>query len=267
MQLVDSHCHINFESLAVDIPGILARARDNQIDYMLCVSVCLEDYPEVAALAVAHKHIFASVGVHPNYQDCQEPTVEELIELATDSNVVAIGETGLDYFRSGGDITWQKQRFERHIEVAKSLDKPLIIHTRQAARDTMDMLESLDASSCKGVMHCFSEDWETACRALDIGFYISFSGIVTFKNAESLRQIARKIPADRILVETDAPYLAPVPFRGKTNEPSFVRYTAEFLAELRGQPLEEFALQTTENFFALFSYAKRSFVDESTVKG
>ena len=258
MQLVDSHCHINFDPLAKDLAGVLERARDNHVDYMLCVSVCLEDYPEVAALAARHEHIFASVGVHPNYHDCHEPSSAELIDLARHEDVVAVGETGLDYFRSEGDLTWQRERFERHIEAAKIVGKPLIIHTRQAKQDTMDILERSGADSCGGVMHCFSEDWETAKRALDIGFYLSFSGIVTFKNSETLREVAKKAPADRILVETDAPYLAPVPLRGKTNEPSFVVHTARCVADLRSIALDELTRRTTDNFFALFTGAKRS---------
>lgn len=258
MQLVDSHCHINFDPLCQDTAGILERARGNGVDYLLCVSVCLEDYPQVASLAAGYPNIFSSVGVHPNYRDCHEPTVAELTGLAAPPGVVAVGETGLDYFRSEQGADWQKQRFENHIEAAKAVGKPLIIHTRSAAGDTMDMLESLDAASCRGVMHCFSEDWATARRALDIGFYISFSGIVTFRNAESLRSVAARVPDDRILVETDAPYLAPVPFRGKTNEPSMVRYTAECLAGLRNTALADFAYRTTENFFTLFSAADRA---------
>ncbi len=258
MQLVDSHCHINFEPLGEDTAGILQRAHDNSVDYLLCVSVCLEDYPDVASLAADYPNIFSSVGVHPNYRDCHEPTVPELTSLAENSRVVAVGETGLDYFRSEQGTDWQKKRFENHIEAAKIAGKPLIIHTRSAAGDTMDMLESLDAASCRGVMHCFSEDWATARRALDIGFYISFSGIVTFRNAETLRSVAAKVPDDRILVETDAPYLAPVPCRGKTNEPALVRYTAECLADLRKTPFADFAHRTTENFFTLFSSADRA---------
>ncbi len=257
MQLVDSHCHINFDPLADDLAGILERAHGNHVDYMLCVSVCLEEYPQIAEMALGHEHIFASVGVHPNYRDCHEPSTAELVNLAEHENVIAVGETGLDYFRSDGDLTWQRERFERHIEAAKSVGKPLIIHTREARHDTMNILESTGAVSCGGVMHCFSEDWETAKRALDIGFYISFSGIVTFKNADMLRGVAKKMPMDRILVETDAPYLAPVPHRGKINEPSFVVHTAECVADLRGVSLDELAEQTTENFFRLFAGAKR----------
>jgi TatD DNase family protein len=257
MQLVDSHCHINFEPLNEDIEGLLARAQSNGVAYLLCVAVNLEDYPQIEQLAARHKNIFSSVGVHPNTTNCHEPDSGELVALADNPDVVAIGETGLDYFRSSGDLEWQRNRFEHHIEAARTCNKPLIIHTRGAAGDTMDILESRDASSCGGVMHCFSEDWDTAKRALDIGFYISFSGIVTFNSAQALREVAEKVPMDRILVETDAPYLAPVPFRGKTNEPSFVLHTAEKLAQLQGVSTETFAQQTTRNFFTLFEGAVR----------
>jgi len=220
---------------------------------MLCVSVNLEDFPEVLALAQQHAHIFASVGVHPCYQDVKEPTADELIDIAQDSNIVAIGETGLDYFRvENQDMTWQQNRFVNHIHAAKSVNKPLIIHTRSAADDTMRMLKEEGADECRGVMHCFAEDWEVAKKALDLGFFISLSGIVTFKSAEAVQDVAKKCPLDRILVETDSPYLAPVPLRGKMNEPAFVRHTAQFVADLRGISLEELAFATTENFFDLF---------------
>ena len=257
MQLVDSHCHINFDPLADDLDGLMDRARHNNVDYMLCVSVNLEDYPQIEALSATHPHIFSSVGVHPNSTECKDPSCDELVGLAANPKVVAIGETGLDYYRSEGEVDWQRQRFFNHIEAAKVSRKPLIIHTRAAANDTMEMLENHDAESCGGVMHCFGEDWSTAKRALDIGFYISFSGILTFKSAESLRDVARKVPMDRILVETDAPYLAPVPVRGKINEPCYVRHTAEMLSNIRDVPLEELAAATTDNFFHLFSSATR----------
>ena len=260
MQIVDSHCHINFEPLADDLDGILQRARDNAVSHMLCVAVNLEEFPQVLSIARNHPHIFASVGVHPCYTDCEEPTTEQLVALADDEDIVAIGETGLDYFRTKGDpagkeMDWQRERFVRHIDAAKLAQKPLIIHTRSAADDTMDILKDQCAGQAGGVMHCFAEDWRTAEKALDIGFYISFSGIVTFRNAEQLREVAHRVPIDRILVETDSPYLAPVPMRGKTNEPSYVRHTAEFVAELRGLALESLAEKTTENFFRLFSTA------------
>lgn len=225
---------------------------------MLCVSVNLEDFPEVKSLAEQFDHVFASVGVHPCYQDVQEPTIELLIELGSDKRIVAIGETGLDYFRTEGeDMAWQHQRFRNHIAAGRALNKPLIIHTRAAADDTMRMLKEEGADECRGVMHCFAENWDVAKKALDLGFYISFSGIVTFKSATEVQEVAKKCPADRILVETDAPYLAPVPHRGKLNEPAYVAHTAQFVADLKGIPQEEFAATTTDNFFNLFTHALR----------
>ena len=258
MQLVDSHCHIDFAPLADELPQVLARAADNEVAYLLCVAVNLEDYPRIAQLAARHANIFASVGVHPNHTDGREPDADELIALASEPNVVAIGETGLDYFRCEERPAWQRRRFENHIVAAKQTGKPLIIHTRAAAADTMAMLEDLHAGEVGGVMHCFAEDWATAERALALGFYISFSGIVTFKNAGELKQVARQTPLARMLIETDAPYLAPVPMRGKVNEPAFVRHTAACIAELRGDSLANIAAATTRNFFNLFSFARRT---------
>jgi len=253
MQIVDSHCHINFDELYQRLPDLLSNAKLNDVSHMLCVSVNLEDFPEVKALSDQYEHIFASVGVHPCYEDVREPSVEELIEVGQDQNIVAIGETGLDYFRiEDKDMTWQRNRFKRHIAAAKSVNKPLIIHTRSAAEDTMRILKEEGADQCRGVMHCFAEDWDVAKKALDLGFYISFSGIVTFKSATSVQEVARKCPLDRVLVETDAPYLAPVPLRGKTNEPAYVRHTAQFVADLKGMSLEGLAEATTNNFFELF---------------
>ncbi len=253
MQIVDSHCHINFEELYQKLPDVLANAKQNDISHMLCVSVTLEDFPQVKNLADKYHHIFASVGVHPCYEDVKEPSVEELIEVGSDDNIVAIGETGLDYFRiENKDMSWQRDRFVRHISAAKAVNKPLIIHTRSAADDTMRILREEGADQCRGVMHCFAEDWDVAQKALDLGFFISFSGIVTFKSATNVQEVARKCPIDRILVETDAPYLAPVPLRGKLNEPANVRHTAQYVADLKGVPLEELAQQTTNNFFELF---------------
>lgn len=257
MGIVDSHCHLNFEPLSEDIQGVLARAKENNIDYMLCVAVNIEDYPQVLALAEAHPHIFASVGVHPCYEDVQEPSVEELVAYAQNAKVVAIGETGLDYFRTSGDVTWQRERFITHIQAAIEVDKPLIIHTREAANDTMNILKRNQADKCGAVMHCFAEDWQTAKKALDLGFYISFSGIVTFNSAKTLKDVAKKCPLDRMLVETDAPYLAPVPMRGKPNQPAFVAHTAQYVADLKGIELEVLAEETSDNFFKLFSSAQR----------
>lgn len=257
MQLVDSHCHIDFAPLAQQMPQVLQRAAQNDVAYMLCVAVNLEDFPRIEKLAAQHAHIFASVGVHPNTADCHEPDAAELTKLAANEKVVAIGETGLDFFRDDVDPKLQRDRFGAHIAAAIESAKPLIIHMRAASDDTLHMLETLNARDAGGVMHCFAEDWDTAKRALDLGFYISLSGIVTFKNAESLREVAKKVPLDRMLVETDSPYLAPVPFRGKTNEPALVRHTAQCVAELRGDTLENIAAATTENFFRLFTCARR----------
>jgi len=254
--LTDSHCHLNFELLRNNLAQVLQNARDNGVGHMLCVGVTVEKLPEVLALAHEHPNIFASVGVHPDEQNGHDPSVEELVQLAQDTRVVAIGETGLDYFRIKGDMTWQQDRFRRHIRAACITRKPLIVHTRDAAVDTIRVLQEEGAESVGGVMHCFTENWETARAALDMGFYISISGIVTFRNAESLRTVARKIPSDRLLIETDAPYLAPVPFRGRTNEPAYVRHVAVELAKLRATSLEDIANFTTNNFFALFSHAQ-----------
>jgi len=256
MGLIDSHCHLNFEPMGDDLDAVLERAKLNNVSHMLCVSVNLEDYPEVLAIAQRYPNIFASVGVHPCYEDVQEPTVDELCELAQHERVVAIGETGLDYFRVEGDMTWQQDRFVRHIEAGIEVDKPLIIHTRQAAVDTMAMLKTHHADQCGAVMHCFAEDWETAKKALDLGFYISFSGIVTFNSAKTLKEVAKQVPLDRILVETDAPYLAPVPMRGKPNQPAFVAHTAQYVADLKGMDMETLTAQTTQNFFQLFKHAQ-----------
>ncbi|MDH5633790.1 MAG: TatD family hydrolase [Gammaproteobacteria bacterium] len=256
-RLVDSHCHINFDPLGDEVDQVIARAAEAGVGHMLCVSVDMEDYPQVLALAQQYPNVFASVGVHPNHRDGHEPSVEELVEQASAAEVVAIGETGLDYFRSEGDLDWQRDRFRRHIAAAKQSGKPLIIHTREAAEDTLSIMEQESAGDIGGVMHCFAEDWDIARRAMDMGFYISFSGIVTFKSADVLKDVARKVPSDRMLVETDCPYLAPVPYRGKTNEPSYVRYVAECIADLRNESLEQVADNTTNNFFTLFNSAQR----------
>ncbi len=257
--LVDSHCHLDFPGLVEQLPAVIDRAKAAGVEHLLCIGVNLEDFKKMMALLDDYPNVFASVGIHPNtpYQEEQEPDAGALAALASDPRVVAIGETGLDFFRSKGDLEWQKQRFKTHIEAATFADKPLIIHTREAAQATLDVMRAASAQTVGGVMHCFADEWEVAKAALDLGFFISFSGIVTFKSADSLREVARRVPDDRILIETDAPYLAPVPHRGKTNEPAFVRATAACLAELRGQSLAEIGRMTTENFFALFSSATR----------
>ncbi len=257
MELVDSHCHLDFEPLGSTLPQVLSHAQEAGVAYMLCVSVNLQAYPGIRVLARTHKHIFASVGVHPNERPAAEPTTADLVNLGQDPMVVAIGETGLDYFRSQGPLDWQRERFRRHIQAARQIGKPLIIHMRDAAVDTLDLLRSHRADEAGGVMHCFTEDWTVARQALDLGFYISFSGIVTFKNAVAVQAVARKAPLDRILLETDSPYLAPVPHRGRTNEPAYTRHTAAHVAELRSMPLDELAAATTDNFFRLFTQARR----------
>lgn len=237
------------------MPDILQNAADNQIAHLLCIATSWENRDEVLSLARNNPAISASVGIHPTTEGGHEPSVEELLDAADDPLVVGIGETGLDYFRTQGNLQWQHDRFHRHIEVARQCNKPLIIHTRAAAQDTMDTLRAHNAREAGGVMHCFAENWEVARQALDIGFYISFSGIVTFKSAKDVQEVAKRVPLDRLLVETDAPYLAPTPHRGKTNEPAYVLHTAQFIAELRGIELEELAEASTENFFSLFSGA------------
>ncbi len=255
MQLVDSHCHLPLvASPERGIADIVDSAMDAGVSHMLCVCVQLETFSDVRQAAVDHDNVFASVGVHPNTDDdAREPSIEELLELGRDPLVVAIGETGLDYFRSEGDLEWQRDRFRCHIRAARTLGKPLIIHTREAAADVISILDEENARDVGGVMHCFVDDWDTAAAAMDLGFYISISGIVTFKSAGDLREVALRIPADRLLIETDSPWLAPVPKRGKQNEPAFVRHTAEFLAGLRGVSVDDLATVTAGNFFKLFN--------------
>ena len=249
---VDSHCHINFPELACRVPEVLERMRENQVSHALCVGVNFPEFPEVQALAEQYTNIYASVGVHPDYEEEGEITVEELLARARHPKVIAIGETGLDYYRLKGDLEWQKRRFRNHIHAARQSGKPLIIHMREAADDTLRIMKEEGASEIGGVMHCFTGNWETAQAAMALGFYISFSGIVTFKNATGLREVAVKVPLERMLIETDSPYLAPVPHRGKTNEPAFVRHVAEEIARLRDLSVEEVGRATTQNFFRLF---------------
>lgn len=254
--LVDSHCHLNFPELVQNMDQVLESMRSNQVGHALCVSVTLDKFPEVLAIAEQYPNIYASVGVHPDYEDITEPTVAGLVELANHPRVVAIGETGLDYFRLTGDLSWQRERFRTHIRAAKQTGKPLIIHTRNAAEDTIAIMQEEGAAEVGGVMHCFTESWEVAQAAIDMGFYISFSGIVTFKNAHALKDVAQKVPLTSMLVETDSPYLAPIPFRGKTNQPAYVRHVAEEIARLREQPLQQIMDATTANFFKLFKHAQ-----------
>lgn len=255
MTLVDSHCHLNLLDLEPydhDLAPVLVHAHEQGIEHMLSVSVELNSFSEILAIAEKYSQVSASVGVHPNETHDNMNLEKTLIALATHPKVIAIGETGLDYYRSEGDLAWQHDRFRQHIRAAKQVNKPLIIHTRQAREDTLRILREENATQVGGVMHCFTESWEMAQAALDLGFYISFSGIVTFNNAKDLQEIAKKIDLDKMLIETDAPYLAPVPYRGKSNLPGYVKYTAEFIAQLRGISFEALATQTTENFYRLF---------------
>ena len=250
---IDSHCHINFPELSKNIDNVLSNMKEKSITHALCVSVTLDNFESVLKLANEHKNIFASVGVHPDYEDITEPDIKTLTSLAKNDKVVAIGETGLDYFRLTGELLWQKERFRTHIRAAVESKLPLIIHTRNAREDTIQIMKEENASSAKGVMHCFTETYEMAKQAIDQDFYISFSGIITFKNAESLRETVKKIPLDRMLIETDSPYLAPPPFRGKRNEPSYSVHTAKVGAEIFGLDYSEFSYQTQSNFNRLFS--------------
>lgn len=252
MPFIDSHCHINFHELSENISDVLDRMQQNEVQAALCVSVNLRDFPQVLALAEQYPNIYASVGVHPDYEDVEEPTVGRLIELAQHPKVIAIGETGLDYYRLSGDLEWQRERFRSHIRAAKACGKPLIIHTRSAAEDTLRIMAEEGAGLIGGVMHCFTENWQVAQAALDLGFYISFSGIVTFKNALQIKEVAQRVPLERMLIETDAPYLAPVPFRGKLNQPAYVKHVAEEIALLRGITVAEVGEKTSENFTRLF---------------
>ena len=232
----------------------MQEAANAQLEHLLCIAIDLEAFPAMQALVSGYAQISLSLGVHPNEQEGQDPSVEELIALGQQTNIIAIGETGLDYFRSEGDLNWQQQRFRNHIHAALALKKPLIIHTREAKLDTLRILKEENAGEVGGIIHCFTEDWEFAQKAMDMNFYISFSGIVTFNSAKEIKDVARKVPANRYLIETDSPYLAPVPFRGKPNYPIYVRYVAEQLAELRGVPINKIADESTENFYTLFNF-------------
>jgi TatD DNase family protein len=253
---IDSHCHLDRIDLAPynqDFAEFVKDAESQKIRHMLCIAIDLESYPAMRERVAPYEHISLSVGVHPNVTEGREPGVDELLTLAADDKVIAIGETGLDYFHGKGDLDWQRQRFKNHIQVAKILNKPLVIHTREAGHDSLDVLKQEGADSVGGIIHCFTEDWAYAEKALDLNFYISFSGIVTFKNALAIKEVAQKVPADRFLIETDSPYLAPTPFRGKPNYPTYVRYVAEHIAELRNTTLEEVARLSSDNFYRLFA--------------
>jgi len=250
--LVDSHCHLDFPGLVDRLPQVLDAMASAQVGAALCVAVSLEGLAGVIGLAESHAHLFASVGVHPEHRDCQEPDVETLVGHARHPRVVAIGETGLDYYWHKTDTEWQRERFRVHIRAAKLSGKPLIIHTREAAQDTLAIMQEEGASVVGGVMHCFTESLEVAEKAMEMGFYISFSGIVTFKNAKQIKEVATAVPLERLLIETDSPYLAPMPHRGKGNEPAYVRYVAAEIAALKGITVEEVAMASTSNFCELF---------------
>lgn len=257
--LVDSHCHLDRVDLKhVDgrFDELISSTRAAGIGHMLCVCIDLESYPAMRALIEPYDGISVSAGVHPNEQQRREPEAGELEAMvAADPRIVAIGETGLDYHYNEGDLGWQQDRFRHHIRAAKACARPLIIHTREAREDTIDIMREEGAEQAGGVMHCFTENWDMAKAALDMGFYISFSGIITFKNAAELRDVATRVPMDRLLIETDSPYLAPVPHRGKPNQPRYVAHVAEKIGELKGLAAEVVAEQTEANFFRLFSTA------------
>ena len=253
--LIDSHCHldrIDLKPYEDDFSCFMTAAKANQLEHLLCIAIDLESYPAMLDLVLNFQEISLTVGVHPNVKECKDPSVDELVALGKLNKVIGIGETGLDYFRSEGDLSWQHQRFRNHIRAAKILKKPLIIHTREAKVDTLKILKDEGAEEIGGIIHCFTEDWEFAQKALDLNFYISFSGIITFNNATTIRDVVKKIPSDKFLIETDSPYLAPVPFRGRPNYPIYVRYVAEQIAELRGITVNKVADITTNNFYNLF---------------
>ena len=259
----DSHCHLTFPDLTSQLPTILQAMHDAQVHQAMCICTTIEEFDAVHALALNHRNLFATVGVHPDNEGVHEPTADDLRQRAALPKVLGIGETGLDYYRLNGrsvaDMAWQRDRFRVHIQVARETALPLIIHTRAASDDTLAILkeqgEDGSAGSAGGVFHCFTETMEVARAALDLGFYISFSGIVTFKNAEDIRDVARFVPLDRMLIETDSPYLAPMPYRGKTNSPAYVPFVAKRIAEIRGMAVEEVGAVTTRNFETLFAKA------------
>lgn len=255
--LIDSHCHLDHLDLSQyngDLDLALQAANAQGVQHFLCVCIDLEHFPNLITIAEQYSQVWTTLGLHPTELIAKEPTVEQLITLANHPKVVGIGETGLDYYRCEGDTEWQRERFRNHIRAAKALKKPLIIHSRMAPADTVAILKEEKADTMGGVLHCFTESWEMAEAALDLGFYISFSGIITFPNAKELHAVALKVPLESMLIETDSPYLAPVPFRGKSNQPAYVRYVAEALAILKNVDFDTIAYKTTENFYRLFGY-------------
>lgn len=258
ISLVDTHCHLHWLSEAHELPldDLMQNAKEAGVEHFLCVAISFDDVPTILNVAEQYPHVYGSVGLHPNEERGQEPTIKDIISMAQHPRIIAIGETGLDYYRTQGDHGPQQARFRRHIQAALSLNAPLIIHTREAKEDTIRILKEEGAEKVAGVMHCFTEDVAMAEQALELGFYISLAGIVTFKNATNLHEVAKVVPLSRLLIETDCPYLAPVPFRGKPNQPAYVKYVAEKIAELKGISFEEVAEQTTKNFFDCFPRAK-----------
>ena len=259
---IDSHCHLDFPEFQSRLPEVLANMQEAKVSHALCVSVDLPDFPNVLKLAQEHPNLYASVGVHPDYEDTPEPTLEFLVETAAKhSKIVAIGETGLDYYRMGDrsydSMEWQRERFRTHIRAAIASKKPLIVHTRSASEDTIKILQEEGAQRIGGVMHCFTESYEVAKAAMEMGFFISFSGIVTFKSAKELQETCKQVPMDRMLIETDSPYLAPIPYRGKTNEPAWVSKVGQFIAELKGVSVEQLAMHTTNNFYECFQLDRK----------
>lgn len=251
---IDSHCHLDCIDLGPEhqdnLDNVIKEARNASVSHMLCVCINLDNLPDIKKIVAQYDDVSYSVGVHPNEAPKDVFDTEVIIQEASDARCIAIGETGLDYFRSDGDLDWQRARFKQHIDISQQLKKPLIIHMRDAKEDTLAILKETHANH--GVMHCFAEDWECAKKALDLGFYISFSGIVTFKNAKALHEVAQKVPKEKMLIETDSPYLAPTPYRGNQNRPAWVVHVAEHIAQLRCESIEAVAAQTSDNFMTLF---------------
>ena len=254
----DSHCHLNYPGLIEQQSAVIKRMKEAGIAYALNVCTKLEELDGIIATTDKYDFIYASVGVHPDNIDVKEPTTDEICNFSDNERVVAIGETGLDYFRLKGDLSWQRERFRHHIRAAREMKKPLIIHMRDATDDTLSILKQEKAHEIGGVMHCFTDTLDTAKKAMDLNFYISISGIVTFKNAEQVQHVAKNLPGELLLIETDSPFLAPVPYRGKTNEPSYVVQVAKKIANLRSEPVESLAIYTKENFLSFIQKQKFS---------
>lgn len=250
---IDSHCHLDLPELIEDLPNLLEEMKQNLVTHALSISVDVSNWAQIKRIIETYPHIYGSVGTHPDYENVHEPIVEELIAMLKHPKVIATGETGLDYYRLQGDLTWQRNRFRNHIQAALISKKPLVVHTRNAQEDTITILKEEKAKDIGGVMHCFTENIDMARLSLDQNFYISFSGIISFKNAKIVHETAAYVPIDRILIETDSPYLAPTPHRGKANQPAWVRYVAEHIAKIKGMSIEEVGFITSENFKRCFN--------------